>query len=223
MVAVKLPDEQRFVLYNVDWDTYVTISDKLGERNIRLNYDGVNLEFVTTSLEHERAKKLLARLLETVTEEMEIDILGGGSMTCRRQDLDRGFEPDECYWLAHEAQMRGRDDIDLTRDPPPDLMLEIEISRSFVDRLAIAARLGVPEVWRWDRETLHIMLLESDGQYAESKHSRALPFLPVAELVRFLNLEDTTQSETKLLRAFRAWVREQKAGGWGGTAPEASG
>jgi Uma2 family endonuclease len=210
--------EQHFVLYNVDWDTYVTISDKLGERNIRLNYDGVNLEFMSTSLEHERAKKRLAWLLETVTLEMGIDILGGGSMTCRRQDLERGFEPDECYWIAHETQMRGRTDIDLMRDPPPDLMLEVEISRSFVDRLALAARLGVPEVWRWDGDTLRVMLLGSDGQYKESERSRALPFLPVTELVRFLKA-DTAQSETQLLRAFRDWVREQMASGWDGAIP----
>ncbi|HEY7158151.1 MAG TPA: Uma2 family endonuclease [Gemmataceae bacterium] len=213
MGAVKLPTEQRFVLSDIDWDTYVTISDKLGERNIRINYDGVNLEFMTTSLEHERAKKLLARLLEALTEEMDIDVLCGGSLTCRREDLDRGFEPDECYWIAQEAQMRGREAIDLTRDPPPDLLLEVEISRSFLDRLAIAARLGVPEVWRWDGETVRVMVLGSDGQYTESQRSRALPFLPVAELVRFLR-PDTIQSETKLLRSFRDWVREQMARGW---------
>jgi Uma2 family endonuclease len=218
MGAIKLPVEQRFVLSNVNWDIYETIGDKIGERNIRLNYDGVNLEFMTTSLEHERAKKLLARLLEALTEEMNIDILGGGSLTCRRQDLDRGFEPDECYWIAHESQLRAREAIDLTRDPPPDLMLEVEISRSFVDRLAIAASLGVPEVWRWDGETLRVMVLGADGQYTESERSRALSFLPLAELVRFL-LQDTTQSETKLLLAFRAWVREQMAGGWGGATP----
>lgn len=223
MSLVKLPPvEQHFVLYNVDWDTYVTISDKLGERNIRLNYDGVNLEFMSTSLEHERAKKLLARLLEALTEEMDIAIISGGSLTCRRQDLDRGFEPDECYWIEHETPMRGRENIDFTRDPPPDLMLEVEISRSFVDRLALAARLGVSEVWRWNGKTLHILLLGPDGQYRESERSRALPFLPLAEFVRFLH-PDVTQSDTKLLRAFRAWVREQMASGWGGASPEAPG
>jgi Uma2 family endonuclease len=219
MSLVKLPPaEQHYVVYNVDWDTYVTISDKLGERNIRLNYDGVNLEFMSTSLEHERAKKRLACLLEIVALEMGIDMLPGGSMTCRHQDLERGFEPDECNWIEHEAQMRGCDHMDLTRDPPPDLMLEVEISRSFIDRLALAARLGVPEVWRWDGETLRVMSLGSDGQYREDERSRALPFFPVAELVRFLKLE-TAQSETQLLRAFRDWVREQMAGGWGGATP----
>jgi Uma2 family endonuclease len=219
MSLVKLPPaEQHYVLYNVDWDTYVTISDKLGERNIRLNYDGVNLEFMSTSLEHERAKTRLACLLEIVALEMGIDMLPGGSMTCRRQDLERGFEPDECYWIEHEAQMRGCDHIDFTRDPPPDLMLEVEISRSFIDRLALSARLGVPEVWRWDGERLRVMFLEPNGQYTESERSRALPFLPVAELVRFLNPE-TVQSETKLLRTFRDWVREQMANNWGHATP----
>jgi Uma2 family endonuclease len=215
MSAVTIPVEQHFVMSNIDWDTYVTISDKLGERNIRLNFDGTNLEFMTTSLEHERAKHLLGMQMSVLTEEMDIDILSGGSMTCRRQDLERGFEPDECYWIAHEAQMRGRTDIDLTRDPPPDLLLEVEISRSFLDRLGIASRLGVPEVWRWDGETLRVMLLGPDRQYRESPRSRALAFLPIAELARRLR-PDPTQSDTKWLRAFRVWVLEQINLGWRG-------
>lgn len=212
------PGEQHFVLDGVDWDTYVTFSDKLGKRNIRVNYDGVNLELMTLSPEHEHAKKRLACLLEMLAVEMGIDIAFFGSMTCRREDLRHGFEPDECYWIAHEAQVRGRDDIDLARDPPPDLMLEVEISRSFVDRLDLAARLGVPEVWRWDGETLRVMLLNRGGQYIESARSLALPFLPMTELVRFLNPE-TTRSETQLLLAFRVWVREQIASGWGVANP----
>jgi Uma2 family endonuclease len=218
MAVVKLPAEQRFVLFDVDWDTYLTFSDRMGERNIRVNYDGVNLEFMTTSLEHERAKKLLARLLEALTVEMGIPIISGGSLTCRREDRDRGFEPDECYWIEHQAEIRVQTKLDLTRDPPPDLMLEVEISRSFVDRLAIAARLGVPEVWRWGDEVLRVMVLGSDGQYTESERSRALPFLPIAELSRFL-LMRTMMDETTLLTSFRAWVREQMAGGWGGATP----
>lgn len=220
MGSVQLPTaEQHIVLSNVDWDTYILFSDRIGERNIRCNYNGMDLELMTISPEHERAKSLLGRLLGALTEEMDIDIAGFGSMTCRRQDLAHGFEPDECYWIEHEPQVRGRDHIDLTRDPPPDLMLEVEISRSFVDRLALAARLGVAEVWRWDSETLLVMLLGPDGQYTESEHSRALPFLPIAEFARFLH-RDTVQSDTKWLKSFRAWVREQKASGWRGTAPE---
>ncbi len=217
MATMQRPVEQRFVMSNIDWDTYLIFSDLLGERNIRFNYNGVDLEFMTLSPEHERTKHLLASFLSILAMEMELDIAGFGSMTCRREDLERGFEPDECYWIAHESQVRGRDRIDLSCDPPPDLLLEIELTRSFLDRLAIAARLGVDEVWRYNGQTIRIMLLGSHGQYVENTRSRAFPFLPVVELARFLN-ERASQSETKLLRAFRAWVREQMANGWP-TAP----
>jgi hypothetical protein len=76
----------------------------------------------------------------------------------------------------------------------------------------------VPEHWRWDGETVRVMLLGADRQYSESERSRALPFLPIAEFVRFLH-PDVSQSDTKWLRSFRAWVREQMAGGWGEATP----
>jgi Uma2 family endonuclease len=219
MSLVQLPPaEQRFVLSNIDWDTYLTYSDSLLDRPIRFTYDGTNLELRTLSFQHLRAKKILAYLLATLTEEMDIAIAGFGSMTWRREDRQCGFEPDECYWIEHEPEVRGRNHIDPDNDPPPDLVMEVEISRSFLDRLAICARLNVPEVWRWDGQTLRVMLLETKGRYSETECSRALPFLPIVELARFLN-PLSAQSDTKWLRSFRAWVREQMARGWGTAAP----
>lgn len=209
------PAEQRFVLSSIDWPTYLLFSDKLGERQVRITYDRGEMELMTLSPEHERSKHLLVLLLAVIAEEVDIEVAGFGSMTCRREDLERGFEPDECYWIAHAPQVRGRTHIDLTTDPPPDLALEIEISRSFLDRLGVCAKLRIPEVWRWNGETLKILLLGEDGKYVESDRSRAFPFLPPAELTRFLHLAATTH-EAKLLRQFRAWVREQMAHGWAG-------
>lgn len=219
MGSVQLPtSEQHIVLSNVDWDTYILFSDRIGERNIRCNYNGVNLELMTISPEHERAKHLFPLLLSVLDEEMDIGVVGFGSMTCRREESESGFEPDECYWIAHESQVRGRNQIDLTRDPPPDLVVEVEFSRSFVDRLAIASRLGVPEIWRWDGQALRVMVLGQDGQYTESASSPAFPFLPVGELPRFLQ-QGVTQRDGQWVRSFRAWVREQMASGWGGATP----
>jgi Uma2 family endonuclease len=214
---VQVPAEQRFVLSGINWPTYVAFGNLLGERHIRLTYDRGEMELMTVSPRHERSKSLLARLVEALTVELDIDIASYGSMTCRREDLERGLEPDECYWIANEPRVRGHDDIDFAEDPPPDLVLEVEISRSVLDRLGIYARLGVPEVWRWDGETLRICLLGPDGQYTESERSLAFPFLPVTELVRFL-AASATMSETKLLRSFQAWVREQIARGWSTSA-----
>ena len=105
--------------------------------------------------------------------------------------------------------MRGRIDYNPDNDPPPDLGLEIEVSRGVLNRLGIMAAFGVPEVWRFDR----VLLLGPDGQYHEGKRGRAFPFLPVVELVRFVHLW-ATLSDTAIVRAFRAWVREQKGRHW---------
>lgn len=213
MATVQVPVEQRFVLSGMDWPAYVAFSDLLGERHVRVTYDRGELEFMTLSPEHERSKKLLARFVETLTEELNVDIASYGSMTCRREDLERGLEPDECYWIANETLVRGRTEIDLATDPPPDLVLEVEVSRSALDRMDLYARLRVPEVWRWNGQTLRIFLLQADGHYAESDKSLAFPFLPLAEFVGFLTT-NSGMSETKLLRTFRSWVREQIARGW---------
>ena len=212
MTTICVPAEQRLRLSGIPWETYVLYSDGLGPRHIRVTYDRGEMEIMTLSYKHEHKKRRLGRLVETLTEELEIDIASSGSMTCRRKNLKRGFEPDESYWIANEPIVRGRDDIDLEVDPPPDLALEIEISRSTLNRMAIYAALRVPEVWRWDGEVLRVLLLTARGTYRQSDHSKAFPFLPLSEFTQFLTRTDL--SETQLLRSFRAWVRKQKKQRW---------
>src|SRR5439155_7308631 len=106
--------------------------------------------------------------------------------TFQREDLDRGFEPDECFWIAHEPQMRARPDYDSMRDPPPDLTIEIEVTRSSLNRVELFARLGVPEVWRFDGTALHIHVLKPDGAYSKVGQSQAFPVIRIPEIVPFL-------------------------------------
>jgi Uma2 family endonuclease len=212
MATVTVPAEQRFRISGIDWPTYVKFSDLLPERRIRITYDRGVMELMTLSPEHERAKKRLARLIEALAEEMDIDFAAYGSMTCRRADIERGLEPDECYWFTHEEAMRGRDKIDFRRDPPPDLAVEVEISHSSIARLPLYASLGMPEVWRWDGKRLRVGLLGDDGEYHDGDRSLIFPFLPVAELIPFLTMREP--SEMRAVRAFREWVREQQARGW---------
>jgi Uma2 family endonuclease len=214
MATICAPAEQRLRLSDIPWETYVLYSDGLGPRHIRVTYDRGEMEIMTLSPKHEHKKRLLGRLVEILTEEMEIDIASFGSMTCRRKGLKRGFEPDESYGIANEPKVRGRDDIDLEVDPPPDLGLEIEISRSTLNRMAIYAALRVPEVWRWDGAVLRVYLLASRGKYRQSQRSKAFPFLPLLEFTQFLTRTDL--SETQLLRSFRSWVRKQKRQRWKG-------
>ncbi len=208
ITTAPIPAEQRLRLSGVPWKTYVLFSDGLGERHIRITYDRGEMEIMTVSAKHENRKTLIARLVEALTEEMAIDIAGFGSMTCRREKMKRGFEPDECYWIENEPLVRGREEIDLEVDPPPDLAMEVEVSRSTMNRLAIYAAMRVPEVWAWNGESLRIFLLTARRTYRLSKRSRAFPFLPLDEFVKFLTRKG--MSETQLLRSFRAWVRKNK-------------
>jgi Uma2 family endonuclease len=204
--------EQRFILGNVSWQAYSAIGEALADRpNLRLTYDGENLELMTLSPRHEIYKKWFARLIDTLAEECHLRIATAGSMTFRREDLERGLEPDDCFWIAHEEQMRGRLEWNPERDPPPDLVIEIEISRSALNRMRIYAALNVPEVWRCDGETLTVHLLRPDGTYQPAERSPTFPAIPVGEMSRFLQLSETVDYLSRV-RAFRDWVRQQLAG-----------
>lgn len=199
---------EHVVLYDVSWSFYLRVLEEVGERPLRLTYDGRNLEIMTVSRAHERAKTLLARMIEAMTYELEIPIAAGGSMTFKQDEAEKGLEPDECYWVANEAKVRGDRELDFAKDPPPDLAIEIEKSRAVLNRVAIYARLGVPELWKYDGRSITIMRLKQ-GQYLASEKSTAFPFLPVAELARFL-VPDESRDDTSKLRDFTAWLRKQK-------------
>jgi Uma2 family endonuclease len=199
------------VLHHVAWQDYIAIGDALRDRPaLRLTYDRGTLEIMTTSNEHEWYKKRLGRFLETIAEECNRPIVPAGNMTFQREDLVRGFEPDECFWIAHEPVMRTRLHYDPQRDPPPDLTIEIEVTRSALNRMALFAAYGVPEVWRYDGATIHVHLLQPDGTYAPAERSPTFPAIPVAEIARFL-APDPNQDYLSVVRAFRAWVRERLA------------
>lgn len=209
--VLTVASEQHLLLHNVDWQAYVAIGEALRDRPaLRMTYDRGNLEFMTTSREHELYKTRLARLMEALTEEWNMPVEMGGNMTFRRPELERALEPDECFWISHEAQMRARLEWDPAIDPPPDLVLEIEVSRSALDRMALLAALGVPEVWRFNGETIHVHRLQADQTYQVVEASPTFPGLSVQGLVPFVQLSETEDNLTRI-RAFRAWVREQLA------------
>src|SRR5438874_10339594 len=147
-----------------------------------------------------------------LTEELAIEMIVRGSTTMREPQAQRGLEPDDCFWIAHSQEMCGPKKYDPAKDPPPDLATEIEVSRGAVGRLPIYASLRVPEVWRFDGTTIRVLQLGSDGEYHEAAQSLSFPYLPMAELARFL-VEGVTMSHTEIARRFRAWVRSQIASG----------
>ncbi|HMC65938.1 MAG TPA: Uma2 family endonuclease [Gemmataceae bacterium] len=205
----QLVGDQRVSIQEISWQDYVAIGDILRDRpGLRLTYDDGKLEIMTLSPEHDRHGRWLGDFLVILAEECNVRIAPFGSMTFKREDLAKGFEPDDCYWIGHERQMRGKLTWDPAVDPPPDLIQEIEMSRSAISRMPLFAAFRVPEVWRFDGESLRAFVLQSDDSYLQVERSPTFPKIPLQEIVRFLE-PDETKDYLTILREFRAWVREQ--------------
>ena len=206
------PANERFLLRGVSWETYeLLLRDfEASGSKVRMTYDHGDLEFMTVGRAHEYGKSKLTKLIGVLVLELNIPAETGGNMTCRHRMAERGLEPDECYWVAHEPLMRGKRTFDLDVDPAPDLAIEIEHTRSVLDRLSIYGSLGVAEVWRFDGKSIRVVRPQRDGTYTEQDHSTIFPFLSLADLERFL-ARAGEQDETSWLRSFRAWVVEALA------------
>ena len=202
------PADERVVLHDVRWELYDMLRRELGNRQVRLTYDGRNLEIMSPSRGHDLAGRFLGRLIAALANELDVEIGTGGSTTFRRDDIHRGLEPDECFWIANESAVRGKREIDLTIDPPPDLAIEIDISPSPLDRAAVYAALHIPEVWRFDGQNLYVEILGNDDRYHPSEKSLSYPSLSVAELPRFIAMAER-EGEVQALRSFVQWLREQ--------------
>jgi Uma2 family endonuclease len=200
---------QRFLLRGIGWKGYQALYQVLGEfPGLKLTYDRGNLELMSPLPIHERFKTWFGRLVDMLAEEADIAVVACGSATFSREDLDRGIEPGECFYFARAARVRNWPNIDLAVDPAPDLAVEVEITKSALDRMGIYAGLGVPEVWRFDGETLQVFRLLG-GQYGPSSRSVELPFVPLDEFVSFVQQAVTVQDDRPLLRQLRAWVRQR--------------
>lgn len=176
--------------------------------SIRLAFDTGDLEIMVVTNPHERFHRIVALLVEEWLMETQTPYLPSGHLTHRREDLQKGFEPDQCYYIQNWKPVAGFCEIDFTKDPPPDLAIEAEKSRKVLNRLPIYAAFEVPEVWRYNGERLIVLLLQPDGTYRESTVSRAFPSLPLAELPHFLALaKDVSMNFVSISRLFREWAR----------------
>ncbi|MDQ3755060.1 MAG: Uma2 family endonuclease [Acidobacteriota bacterium] len=198
------------LLHNISWATYESLlKDHEGVPYPHFTYDRGELLIMTLSPEHETFNRNIALLVEVLAEEMEVESRGFGSTTYKREDLQRGFEPDSCFYFKNEMRMRGKKRLDLTTDPPPDLIVEVDITHPSINRLPIFAAFGVPEVWRFEGEELEILRL-AEGVYIKSETSVVLPLVDGETLAGFIKKSVSMMGRLEWLREVRAWARERK-------------
>ena len=203
-----LQAEQRVLLQNISWQFFESLLVELGDkRSSRLSYDKGNLEIMTPLWEHENPNRTIDRLINTLTEELNLDIGLGGSVTLKRPEKKAGKEPDSCYYIQNEARVRGITKLDLTQTPPPDLAVEINITSSSLNQFDIYADIGVAELWRYDGEKIKFYQLQN-AEYIECDRSPTFPTLSHTKVDEFL-AQCQTIGITVAVRQFREWVRDQ--------------
>ena len=198
--------ENRVVLKGVSWSTFKALLADIGDdRALRIAYDEGVLEIRMPLEEHEEPKRLIESFVEAIVDELEIELRSLGSLTLEREDLTRAVEPDSCFYIQNESLVRGRN-INLPNDPPPDLAIESDYTNSSVNKFTIYAAIGVPEIWRYRRESLQAYQLV-EGKYEVCEISLAFPFLPVAEIPGFIE-QSRTVGQRAAVRLFLPRIRE---------------
>lgn len=206
---IVVPPGQGILLRDVSWSEFEAILEELDDRtSSRIAYcDGV-LEIMTPLPEHEYFKETLGDAIKDMAEILELEYESYGSTTWRQQAKQAGLEADNCFYFQNEAIVRGRLDINLAQDPPPDLALEIDITSKSLERFPIYARLGIPELWCYDTGILKIYQLQN-GEYGESPQSLVFPTLLKIQALPQLIESQRSSGRLALRRAVRAWVKEQ--------------
>jgi len=200
------PTAEPVLLDGVSWATYTCLLKDFGDSHAaRLAYDQGRLEIMAPSFAHEQLKHLLALLVEVLAYELGVDLLGAGSTTLKREDVARGFEPDASFYSQHAAAIRGKMTIDLAIDPPPDLVIEIDITHPSLDKLPIYAAIGVSEVWRYDGQQVFVHRLEGN-RYRQAETSTVLPGVATGQIAQFLSTGQH-MSRAAWFATIQTWAR----------------
>lgn len=200
-------DEDSLVFRNVTWDFYDMFIDSLGERPTRVSFDGRTLEMaMTLSFEHEGLKAFLGAVVNEVARVRRADVVRGGSTTLKYKRIKKGLEPDQCYWIANAAAMRGAKRIDMKIHPAPDLVIEIDVTHATVNREAIYLAMGVGEMWHYARSSGLTAWANRENEWQRVQQSVSFPGLRLSELGKFVARYVGGESETLILTDLAAWL-----------------
>jgi Uma2 family endonuclease len=198
------------VLSNISWQTYQAMLDDMGDRaSVRLVYDQGVLEIRMPSDLHEAINRLLARIVGVLAEELDLPLKEFGSVTLNRNDIKKGAEPDSSFYIQNADRIQGNK-IDISVDPPPDLIVEVDITNSSTRSFVVYQQLGITEIWRYKNNCVKIFQL-LNGDYIECEFSSIFTMISGDVLGYFLQMS-TTENSTKIVRAVRKWLIDKQNG-----------
>ncbi|MCI0524187.1 MAG: Uma2 family endonuclease [Acidobacteria bacterium] len=202
-----IPEGGTLIVPNVSWQDYETLLSRLSDSNVaRLNYDQGRLEIMSPSPIHETLKELISHLARAIADKLGIDLEALGSTTFKTGTFQQGAEPDTCFYIQNASRVIGKEKLDLTVDPPPDIAVEVDISRDSIHKLASYESIRAPEVWLCDEYHARFFHLSDQG-YVEASASMSFPFLTTDALTKAIE-QCKTHGQSAALRAFRDWMNK---------------
>ena len=211
--------ERRLTIENISWDTYLNLSAEVGNsRAIRLAYDEGTLEIMSPGFSHEKRSAALINVVQIAARASRMRWANGGIMDMKHPDLKKGAQANACFWFADEPVVRGKEEIDITVDPPPELVIEVDITSPSVRKLPFYAKIGIAEVWRYRKNAVHVYHLEED-EYVAHDASLAFPWLPAERITRIVE-EFATIGAPDALENFEQWIQQHGPSAQKATQPE---
>lgn len=201
-----LPDGAMLRLEDISWDEYELLLDQLADwPGMRVSYDHGRVEIMSPTFEHENYIGFFSRLGHILSNEMDIVVEAAGATTYKQESLLQGSEGDQSFYVQNASAIIGKRRIDLDIDPPPDVVVEVDITSESLSKFPIYAAFLVPEIWRYDGKQARIYHLVNES-YLERNASLSFPFLTSQAMTEFLE-QSKTQGQTAALVAFQQWIR----------------
>jgi Uma2 family endonuclease len=198
---------QKLILQGVGWDFYERVLEEfVGSNGIHFAYDDGFLEVEVPLLKHEVPIRLLSDLVSTICVELRISVRNVGSTTFRKRAKSKGCEPDTAFYIQNVNKIRGLEEIDLSKNPPPDLVIDVDVTSPSLNKFPIYAALGVPEIWIYKGEKVEFYKLYGEF-YQEIDTSAAFSILSSSKATDFLQ-SGLTQDYTEWVYSIREWVNK---------------
>lgn len=205
----RMPPDSVLTQHGVSWDDYEELLESVGEASgLRISYDDGTLQIMTVSFKHEKFVRMIERMVDLVSLRLRIKVLFYGSATMKQHRKKKGAEPDACFYVEKADLVGTKDDFNLDTDPPPDVVVEIDLHHASTSKFPIYAAFGVPEIWRYEGQVLTIHHLR-EGKYVASEASQSLPLFTGAVLTEFL-ARIPKQDQYNILLAFEEWLKTRQ-------------
>lgn len=206
----KLPNNGILTLSGVSWEEYENLVRAVGEApSLRISYDQGRMQIMTLSFKHEYYARIVEQMVGIIRLILRPKVVFFGSPTLKKQKRLKGAEPDACFYVQNAQIIANKINLDLRIDPPPDVVLEVDIYHESISRFHIYEGLGVPELWHYDEQRLTIYQLQ-EGRYEATANSLAFPILTSDVLTEFLT-RSQSEGQDETLLAFEEWLRAQNA------------